>query len=77
LQVLFAKGGTSLQDHKYDLWRVPAEGGTPQKVGLAIGPPWIVRVHPDGQRIAFIAGEPMRSEVWVMENFLPVTKAAR
>ena len=27
-------------------------------------------VHPDGRRIAFTSGGD-RSEVWVMENFLP------
>jgi hypothetical protein len=36
-----------------------------------------MRVHPDGRRIAFTADEPTRSEVWVMENFLPALKAAK
>jgi Tol biopolymer transport system component len=71
LQVLFAKGATSPQVQKYELWRIPAEGGTPQKVGLAMGSLRDMRVHPDGRRIAFTADEPTRSEVWVMENFLP------
>ena len=30
-------------------------------------------VHPDTRRIAFTSGGD-RSEVWVMENFLPVAK---
>jgi hypothetical protein len=29
-----------------------------------------LRVHPDGQRIAFDAGG-YSSEVWLLENFLP------
>ncbi len=29
-----------------------------------------LRFHPDGQRIAFSAGEG-KGEVWVMEGFLP------
>jgi Tol biopolymer transport system component len=34
-----------------------------------------VRVYPDGRRIAFTASQrPGKSEVWVMENFLPVEK---
>jgi hypothetical protein len=52
-----------------ELWRIPAEGGEPQKL-LAIDEPRNLSIHPDGQRIAFAAGEEA-SEVWVMENFLP------
>ena len=36
--------------------------------------PYGLSVHPDGRRIAFTAGTPVRSEVWVMENFLPALK---
>jgi Tol biopolymer transport system component len=56
------------------LWRVPAEGGTPEKMGLARH--WgmySLTVHPSGRRIAFAGrgGPSTSSEVWVMENFLP------
>ena len=60
--MLFARRG--------ELWRVPAEGGTPEKVGLAMEDLRELRVHSDGRRIAFTAGKG-KSEVWVMENFLP------
>ncbi|MEK7753895.1 MAG: tetratricopeptide repeat protein [Acidobacteriota bacterium] len=61
-----------------ELWRVPAQGGRPQPLGLAMDGLRSPSVHPDGRRIAFTAGE-YKSEVWVMENFLPVAtaKAAR
>jgi hypothetical protein len=32
-----------------------------------------LRVHPDGQRIVFGAGE-IQDETWVLENFLPTLK---
>jgi hypothetical protein len=32
-------------------------------------------MHPDGRHIAFVAGG-NKGEVWVMEDFLPRTKAA-
>ena len=70
LQVFFAKGGTTHQDLKFELWRVPVKGGRAERVDLAMTGLSDVRVHPDGQRIAFAAGERGRSEVWVMENFL-------
>ncbi|HUU13614.1 MAG TPA: hypothetical protein VM182_07875, partial [Terriglobia bacterium] len=58
----------------WDLWRIPVEGGKPEKIGLqkmwGIGN---LTVHPDGRRIAFAnrGGASSDSEVWVLENFLP------
>jgi Tol biopolymer transport system component len=58
-----------------DLWRVPAAGGEPQKLGLAMSRLMHLRVSPDGESIAFTASEqPGKTEVWVMENFLPPGK---
>ena len=48
---------------------IPAQGGIPQEMGLVREGLGGVRLHPDGNRIAFIAGNPYL-EVWVMENFL-------
>ncbi len=58
-----------------DLWRVPVAGGKPQKAGLSMSRMMVLRVSPDGKNIAFTASEQKeKSEVWVMENFLPKTK---
>lgn len=71
-QILFTKGGTGIQGWTFGLWRVPAQGGKAQKVDLAMEGLRHVRVHPDGKRIAFAAGQlAINPEVWVMENFLP------
>jgi Tol biopolymer transport system component len=56
-------------------WRIAVDGGEPQPIGLLMDgsrPRNIrnLRIHPDGQRITFEMSE-SRSEVWVMENFLP------
>ncbi len=72
--IVFAKTQVSLQ--KTGLWRIPAEGGAPEKLELAMDSVSGLRFHPDGQRIAFTAGL-NKSEVWVMENFLPARKASR
>jgi Tol biopolymer transport system component len=54
------------------LWRVPADGGTPQDTGLVV-PNYFeqLTVHPDGLRLTFDTPtiNPERSQVWVMENF--------
>jgi hypothetical protein len=54
---------------------VPTAGGEPQKAGLSMSQLMILRVSPDGKNVAFTASEqPEKSEVWVMENFLPNEK---
>ncbi len=53
-----------------ELWRVPAAGGEPQSLGLVMEGLDEVRAHPDGRRIAYGAGKPGTSEIWVMENLL-------
>jgi Tol biopolymer transport system component len=61
--VIYAERG------KPPLWRVPAQGGPPQRFELTVpGPQW-VSVHPDGQRLAIGTVQP-HTEIWVMENFL-------
>ena len=56
-------------DQELELWRISAEGGKPRKLcsRKAFGH---MRVHPDGQRVAFYDRLTTR-ELWVMENFLP------
>ncbi len=71
--LLFARGS---RQQPASLWRVPAQGGEPQKLNLTMEGLTGLRVHPDGRRIAFTAGV-SKSEVWVMENFLPVERASR
>ena len=61
----------------WHLWRVPAEGGNAQDLGLASRSHLErLSVHPDGSRITFSGDtlNPERSQVWVMENFLPALK---
>ena len=59
-----------------ELWRIPAEGGRLENLGIAIDGMSNLRVHPDGRQIGFTGG-PQSFEVWVMENFLAGLKAAK
>src|SRR5262249_13084591 len=61
-------------DRQSELWRIPADGGDPQKLGQLMGRVSGLRVHPDGQRIAFSLWHWNKAEVWVMENFLPTAQ---
>jgi Tol biopolymer transport system component len=61
-----------------EIWRVPAQGGTPLKLDLSV--PRMERLsftlHPDNRRFAFSVNEGSKSELWVLENFLPALKSA-
>jgi Tol biopolymer transport system component len=74
--VLFRTGRVDDPDQRCELWRISVDGGKPEKVGLAMKRLRELRVHPDGRRIVFAAGS-RKTEVWVMENFLPELKAAK
>jgi Tol biopolymer transport system component len=64
--------GSSGPNPKLDFWRIPAQGGTPEHLGLTLEGllPYGLSIQPDGRRIAFTAGTPLRSEVWVLKDFL-------
>lgn len=63
----------SADQKTHTLWRVSAEDGKAQKFNLAMWRLSHVHMHPDGKQIAFSAhgAQSAKSEVWVMENFLP------
>jgi len=61
----------------WDLWRIPIEGGEPERTGLQRS--WgmfDLTISPDGRKLAFAGrgGASTDSELWVLENFLPEEK---
>jgi len=66
------------QEQRFELWRIAAEGGEPENLGLAMKSRTLfgLSIHPNGRRIAFTAERPFRSELYVFENFLPASQAA-
>ena len=54
---------------KSEYWLVPLADGQPRKIDLGVEGAFAVRIHPDGARVAFTAGN-NKSEVWVIENLL-------
>ena len=55
-----------------ELWRIPVNGGSPQRMELN---PALVAggfsIHPDGRRVAYTSGL-VKQEVWAIDNFLPM-----
>ena len=72
--ILFAIKGP--RQDKWDLCRIPAKGGELEKLGLEMIGIRDLSFHPDGRHIVFFShGSTVKpNEVWVMENFLPVTE---
>jgi hypothetical protein len=60
-----------------EIWRVPAQGGTPLKLDLSVPKMASFALHPDNRRFAFSVNEESKSELWVMENFLPAQKIVK
>ena len=81
--VSWAPGGRALimntfwnDGERRETWLVPIDGGPHRTLDLP-GHTWgPIRVHPDGKRVAYHAGD-LKSEVWVLENFLPAPASAK
>ncbi len=52
------------------LWRTALEGDRPERLGLTWDGLAGIRIHPDGRRLAFSAGQ-TRSEVWAIDHSVP------
>ncbi len=57
----------------WGLYRISADGGDPQYLGISTTYISDVDIHPDGKHLAFCSYGPewKKAELWVMENFLP------
>jgi len=71
-ELLFAESRFQ-RGYKFEFWRVSVEGGEPQKLGLSMDRVYMLSVRPDGQQIAFRAGQRIK-EIYAMDNFLPLDK---
>jgi Tol biopolymer transport system component len=52
---------------QFEILVIPAEGGQPRRTGIRMNGIRFLRLHPDGKRLAFQAGD-RHGEVWVIEN---------
>jgi Tol biopolymer transport system component len=74
--IVFGKGRSTGQEPKTQLLAISSRGGEPHALGLAMDSVSSLSFDPSGHHVAFAAGT-ARSEVWVMENFLPALKPTR
>ena len=59
-----------------EIWRIPAQGGTPLKLDLSVPKMASFDLNLDNRRFAFSVWEESKEELWVMENFLPKSTAS-
>jgi len=71
-ELLFAESRFQ-RGYKFEFWLISTEGGEPQKLGLSMDRVYMLSVHPDGQHIAFRAGQRIK-EIYAMDNFLPLAE---
>jgi Tol biopolymer transport system component/beta-lactamase regulating signal transducer with metallopeptidase domain len=76
--VLFPKHDPK-EEGKSQLWRIPVQGGESEKLNIEMWGFYMLTVHPDGTRLAFISNGPSlkQAELWVMENFLPARSSKK
>ena len=74
-QLLFVRGGNNQPN---TLWRVSPAGGSAEQIGISMpGQLMYPHVHPDGRQLAFGVFETGASEVWALENVLPMASTRR
>jgi Tol biopolymer transport system component len=75
--LFFVRPEGATGDGSKAVWRVPLAGGEAENIGISMNRIRTLRMHPDGRRIAFDSVVDPRSEVWVLENFLPKARPVR
>ena len=70
--VYFLKRPDSLSP--YELFRVPANGGTEESYSLKFENLRDIDISPDGKCIAFSLGAVGQPEIWAIENFMATSR---
>ena len=70
--IYFSKQRSDSERSKWDLLRISAKGGNPQKLGLTMNRFHHLSVHPNGKRITFtsVNDQNIPSEIWAMRNLI-------
>jgi Tol biopolymer transport system component len=77
--ILFPRLQPTKDKQRFALWRIPAEGGKPEELGLVMAEFENLSAHPDGEHLTFSSPGLVRkfATIWVMENFLPPAESSR
>ena len=67
--IVRASGNDNNENSK--IYRIPAQGGFPLKLDISVPNMVSFALHPDNKHFVYSTREESKSELWVMENFLP------
>ena len=59
-----------------DIYSIPAEGGSPQPLGIGLHSPYFLSLNPDGTQFVF-TDEQWNNQLWVLKNLFGEASAAR
>ena len=68
---IIVRAVSSDENENSKIWRIPAQGGKSLKLDLSVPNIRSFALHPDNKRFVYSVREEPKSELWVMENFLP------
>ena len=65
--ILYTMKSKKKENEKWDLYRISAEGGNPQKIWYSENEAYLFSIHPDGNQIAFSIRE-RTTEIRAIQN---------
>ena len=67
-RIFFCTGGPDGRPHG-EIWSIAADGGKPEPLGIGMGSPRDLDLHPDGKQLVFTNAE-FSDNIWVLKNAL-------
>ncbi len=70
--LLFGKQRSPGKQREFELWQISVNDDEPRNTGLVVAGQMLygISVHPTGRYVVFTAGQPLRREVWMIQDFL-------
>lgn len=68
---IIVRAVSSDENENSKIWRIPYQGGSSLKLDLSVPKMRSFALHPDNRHFVYSVNAEPKSELWVMENFLP------
>jgi len=68
---IIARAVSNYDNEPSKIWRIPVLGGNPLQLDISVPNMISFALHPDNRHFVYSVREESKSELWVMENFLP------
>jgi Tol biopolymer transport system component len=68
---IIARAISNYDNEPSKIWRIPVQGGNAIQLGISVPDMISFALSPDNKNFVYSVSEESKSELWVMENFLP------